>query len=127
MKLFAKTALGLAVAIASTTALSSDLINFDPSLKVTYKNYFWKQKNEARTSDVYYRDEWVQGLVATFDTGYFLNDMFGAVVTGGFADPLRVKDGSSISNVAKGSDGKANGIAGLQQAFRKEQTEPGRS
>ncbi len=122
MNTLAKCTLSAAVAaIVSVNAVqAAEITTVDPSFKLTYKNYYWKEKdskNPQNGSDIY-RDEWVHGIVADFDTGY-INNMMGAVVTAGFADPLDVQKNTSISNVAKGSDGKANGIAGVQQAYLK--------
>ncbi|WP_461536030.1 OprD family outer membrane porin [Spongorhabdus nitratireducens] len=105
-------------AAAATSAQASELINFEPSLDLTYRNYYWKQKDNA-SNPKYYRDEWVQALIADFDSGYFLNDMVGFELTAGATHTFNAEKNSSISNVAKGSDGKANDIAGFQQAFVK--------
>ncbi|WP_281645749.1 OprD family outer membrane porin [Parendozoicomonas sp. Alg238-R29] len=115
-----KLALAIAVATAaaaSASAQAAEAVTFDPSLKLTYKNYFWKQKDDA-SSPKYYRDEWVQALVADFDTGY-VNDMVGVVVTAGFANNLKTKDDTSITNLGKNSDGEATDISGFQQAYLK--------
>nr|WP_228550803.1 OprD family outer membrane porin [Endozoicomonas sp. OPT23] len=97
-------------------------MTIDPSLKVTYKNYYFDDDHKSDSG--YNLDEWVHGLVADFDSGY-VNDMVGAVVTAGFVSPLSVKKGTEngkgigITNTERGSDGKANGIAGFQQAYVK--------
>ncbi|MGY0217179.1 OprD family outer membrane porin [Endozoicomonadaceae bacterium StTr2] len=126
MKLLSKSALSVAIVAAmAASATQAESVTIDPSLKLTYKNYYWKEdKKSAGTSD---RDEWVHALVADFDTGY-VNDMVGAVVTVGAADKIdtfATKDNAgnalsrNITNLATGEDGKANGIAGVQQAFLK--------
>ncbi len=89
----------------------------DPSLKLTYKNYYWKGR-DSKLDPKTYRDEWVHGVVMDFDSGY-INDMVGFVMTAGFADSLDTTENTSITNVSKGDDGKANGIAGVQQAYLK--------
>ena len=113
----------IAAAIASTSVQAAEVMTADPSLKLTYKNYYWNQSQTSKKTDPnhvngYKRREWVHGIVADFDSGY-VNDMVGAVVTAGFVAPLSVKKDTSMTNVSKGSDGKANGIAGFQQAFVK--------
>ncbi|MGY0216993.1 OprD family outer membrane porin [Endozoicomonadaceae bacterium StTr2] len=123
--------LALAVMVATTAAASAqaaETVTMDPSLDLTYRNYFWKQKDNARKDDnlnAYYRDEWVQALIADFDTGY-VNDMVGAVVTAGATHTLHAENdtpnnGKKVhtTNIAEGRDGKTNDIAGLQQAYLK--------
>ncbi|WP_194842694.1 OprD family outer membrane porin [Endozoicomonas sp. OPT23] len=117
MKLFAKSALCAAVATSVFAASAqAETSSFDPSLELTYKNYYWKQKNKVdaeKGKPEYYRDSWVQALVADFDTGY-INDSIGAVLTFGVANKIDVK-GPSITNL--GSNG--NAISGFQQAYLK--------
>ncbi|MGI2027064.1 OprD family outer membrane porin [Endozoicomonas acroporae] len=131
MKTLAKSALGVAVAtaVAATSVQASEAVTMDPSLSFTYKNYYWKEK--AKDNNGYERNEWAHGLVADFDSGY-VNDLVGAVVTAGYAGPLKVKEGLnySASNVS-GSYIDANGddiadtltdshsISGFQQAYLK--------
>ncbi len=123
-------ALGAAVAaaIASTSVQAAEVVTFDPSLKISYKNNYWNEdydyknvpdgKGGLKPDNV--RDEWVHAVIADFDTGY-VNNVIGAVITASIADPISVKKGSSISNVAKGENGSANGISGFQQAYIKAQ------
>ncbi|UYM13945.1 OprD family porin [Endozoicomonas euniceicola] len=118
MKLFAKSALCAAIATSVfTVSAQAEITTTDPSFKLTYKNYFWKQKDTAGEPK-YYRDEWVQALVADIDTGY-VNDIIGAVITAGATNTFHAKKGTSISNIAVGGDGKYNDIGGFQQAFLK--------
>ncbi len=115
MKFFAKSALCAAIATSVFAASAqADISSFDPSLKATYKNYYWKQKDQ----EGYYRDSLVQALVLDLDSGYY-NDMIGVVVTAGVANPLDVKKRRYISNLPVGEDGEANSFAGLQQAYVK--------
>ncbi|WP_461535861.1 OprD family outer membrane porin [Spongorhabdus nitratireducens] len=123
MKLLSKSALSVAIVAAmAASATQAESVTIDPSLTLTYKNYYWKEDNKTKTTSE--RDEWVHALVADFDTGY-VNDMVGAVVTVGAADSIDTLDTSkgstprNITNLATGDDGKANGIAGVQQAYLK--------
>ncbi|USE34495.1 OprD family outer membrane porin [Endozoicomonas sp. SCSIO W0465] len=131
MKTLAKSALGVAVsaAVAAASVQASEAVTVDPSLTFTYKNYYWKET--AKDDNGYDRNEWAHGLVADFDSGY-VNDLVGAVVTAGYAGPLKIKEGFnySASNVA-GSyidddlDGDndtlvdSHSISGFQQAYLK--------
>ncbi len=118
MKMLAKSALGVAVAavIATTSVQAGESVTMDPSLDLSYKNYYWIEDDKGNGG--YERNEWVHALIADFDSGY-VNDMIGAVVTAGYAGPLSVESNSSISNVAKGSDGKGSSVTGFQQAYVK--------
>ena len=102
MKLLSKSALSAAIiAAVAASAAQAETVTIDPSLTFTYKNYYWKQKNNVakdpiklnKKGEVYKkdRDEWVQALIiADFDTGY-VNDVVGAVVTAGVADSISVQ------------------------------------
>ncbi|WP_257283121.1 OprD family porin [Endozoicomonas sp. SESOKO1] len=131
MKTLAKSALGAAVAaaVAATSVQASEAVTMDPSLTFAYKNYYWKET--AKDDKGYDRNEWAHGLVADFDSGY-VNDFVGAVVTAGYAGPLKIKEGFnySASNVAgsyidANSDGDndtlvdSDSISGFQQAYLK--------
>ncbi|MBO9495769.1 OprD family outer membrane porin [Thalassotalea sp. G20_0] len=131
MKTLAKSALGVAVAtaVAATSVQASEAVTMDPSLTFTYKNYYWKEK--AKDDRGYDRNEWSHGLVADFDSGY-VNGLVGAVVTAGYAGPLKIKEGLnySASNVAgsyidadmDGDDDTlvdSHSISGFQQAYLK--------
>ncbi len=113
--------------LTSPFVCASQLPTFDPQITLSYKNFYWEEKDKARTAPLSetYRDEWVHGVVVKLDTGY-VNDIFGAVVTAGFADPLSAgsddihgSKGIFLSNVAQNSHGKAVGIAGVQEAYLK--------
>ena len=114
MKFFAKSALCAAIATSVFAASAqAETSSFDPSLELTYKNYYWKQKDTGNADAQYDRDSWVQGLVADFDTGY-INDSFGAVITAGIATEIDIS-GSSITNLGNNGDT----ISGAQQAYVK--------
>ena len=119
---FAKSTLCAAIATSVFAAsVQAEVTTIDPSLKLTYKNYYWKQEDTGASP--YDRDSWVHGIVADFDTGY-INDAIGVVTTIGAADKLAI-NGTSITNLAVSSDPSkkgedaANGIAGFQQAYLK--------
>ena len=112
----------IAAAVAATSAQAAEVVTVDPSLTLTYKNYFWLEEKAGSNQEVnqkenaYERKEWAHGVVADFDTGY-VNDMLGVVVTAGFADAIGHADGAS--NVASGSKGNGVNIGGFQQAYVK--------
>ncbi|WP_281646593.1 OprD family outer membrane porin [Parendozoicomonas sp. Alg238-R29] len=116
----------IAAAVATTSAQAAEVVTFDPSLKLSYKNHLWDEDydyNNVRKSDGSLqgdleRDEWAQAIIADFDTGY-INNVIGAVVTVGAAHSLKNNDDSSNSNLPTGSDGEANDFAGVQQAYLK--------
>lgn len=123
MKTLAKSALGLAVAaaVAATSVQASEAVTMDPSLDLTYKNYFFHNKDKDTGGEKTY--DWSHGLVADFDSGY-VNDLVGAVVTAGYAGPLKIdpdSDNDGATNVPGGADGKGDAISGFQQAYLKAQ------
>ena len=76
MKTLAKSALGVAVAVAAavaaTSVQASEAVTMDPSLTFTYKNYYFhtsdKEPGGQKTND------WPHALIADFDSGY-VNDL----------------------------------------------------
>ena len=111
----------IAASVAATSAQAAEVVTMDPSLKLTYKNYFWREEEAGSHKDTnfdkaYGRKEWAHGIVADFDTGY-VNDVLGAVVTAGFADAIGHADGAS--NVSSGDKSNGVNISGFQQAYVK--------
>ncbi|WP_211827296.1 OprD family outer membrane porin [Kistimonas asteriae] len=121
MKMLKKSALSVAVAAAlgATAAQADNSFVDDSSLSFTYKNYFWE--NDVSSSND--SEEWVQALVADYQSGYFA-DVIGIDIQAGFANDINSKtqgDGypSNPSNVPVGDNGNVNDIAGFQQAYLK--------
>ncbi|MET4696855.1 OprD family outer membrane porin [Endozoicomonas lisbonensis] len=116
--IIAVTGASLAQASSMDAATRSDaeMMTFDPSLTLTYKNYYFRDKPKSDSG--YEIDEWVHGVMADFDSGY-VNNKVGAVVTTGFASPISVKDGFSTSTPTNSKGDGANAIAGFQQAYVK--------
>ena len=119
----------IAAIVASHSVQAAESITIDPSLKLTYKNFYWTGKDKAKGTNKTYRDEWVHGVIADFDTGY-INDVLGVVMTAGFAEVIDAKDGIGYTSVAAQSlpttytqaqlDAReANGVAGVQQLYLK--------
>ena len=111
----------VAAIVASHSVQAAESITIDPSLKLTYKNFYWTGKDKAKDTDKTFRDEWVHGVIADFDTGY-INDVLGVVMTAGFAEAIDAKDGINYTSVAisgSGADREANGVAGVQQLYLK--------
>ena len=108
----------IAAIVASHSVQAAESITIDPSLKLTYKNFYWTGKDKAKDTNKTYRDEWVHGVIADFDTGY-INDVLGVVMTAGFAEVIDAKDGIGHTSVATNGKGEADGVAGVQQAYLK--------
>ena len=112
----------IAAIVASHSVQAAESITIDPSLKLTYKNFYWTGKDKAKDNNKTYRDEWVHGVIADFDTGY-INDVLGVVMTAGFAEVIDAKDGIKYTSVGSSrksnGESEANGIAGMQQLYLK--------
>ena len=117
MKTLAKSALGVAVAaaVAATSVQASEAVTMDPSLTLTYKNYYFHSDDKSAGGEK--ANDWSHAVIADFDSGY-VNDLVGAVVTAGYAGALDNDD--YFTNVPqKGAENKGDDISGFQQAYLK--------